>query len=497
MAEDPRSRYLYNDVRRSVLLVNYKCGFTSVTDALGDDPAWKMDIKNPEPAAAAFESGRFDGYDVHMVARDPETRILSYYWNWLVEKDETFEGPFAGTNRHFRILRDTATDSEYQTFVTAGQEGRKTPEMFDLWLRWLPTLWQRDAHLWPQYLIYDDLGLSVNDIHQWPLASLGRLLKHFGATEQDNDNQTGASRRTELYTDQFHKVVRHIYRRDFDELQPALDGLEPTIALSHEATTAESFEEEFASIARQDHMLPERIIESVYRLFLNPSDVAIDAGAHVGRHTIPLAEACPQGHVVSFEALPSYAEKLNAINFEHDNVTVRWCALQNNPNLTETSFQFVEDEPARSGIVSSSINIAEHLQFGATDITVPASTIDTEMAELDIDPRRVRFMKLDLEGGEFHALLGAASVIKAARPIIVFENNYFSPGVVGYTTEQMDDFFREHRYQRITIFGEPSGDDHAFWYMFAAPEETADLLASYLSATAPIALERAKARLQR
>ena len=49
----------------------------------------------------------------------------------------------------------------------------------------------------------------------------------------------------------------------------------------------------------------EAIIEEVYEGVLRPGDVAIDIGAHCGRHTIPLAKRVgAAGKVIAVEPLP-------------------------------------------------------------------------------------------------------------------------------------------------------------------------------------------------
>ena len=484
MSEDPRSRYIYNPRRRSMLLVNYKCGFTSVTSALESSPEWKMDIKNPIPARKAYESGRFDGYDFHVVTRDPGSRVISYYWNWLVEKDETFVGPYAGKNRHFAMLERVATTDDYRSFVELGAEGRATPAGFALWLRWLPTLWPLDAHLWPQHLIFHEMGLAADQVNQWPTSQLGELFKNLGLPAAKRMNTTTIDNKAQLQTTAFREIIDQVYRRDFDELEfqrhkPAMATRTATAA----APPDPALVQRLVTKARADFSLPEQLIEGVYTQMLSPHDVAIDGGAHIGRHTRPLAQICTAGRVIAYEALPHLASKLAESLAGEQNVTVRAMALQHNPETTETTFQFVPDEPARSGITSSSINIAEHLAFDHETLTVPATTIDRDLQVLGIEPTQVAFVKLDLEGGEFDALRGAASLLQVAKPVVAFENNYFSGDVIGYSNDDMSEYFKSVGYTRVSVFGQIlEHADFAFWYMFAAPHEKAEELAAMLAA---------------
>jgi len=238
----------------------------------------------------------------------------------------------------------------------------------------------------------------------------------------------------------------------------------------------------FVEESRADFNLPEALIEAVYRRLLLATDVVVDGGAHVGRHTRPLADICAEGQVIAYEALPHLALKLEESFARDANVVIRSKAIQNDPKLNETTFQFVADAPARSGITSSAINIADHLQFDYETLSVPATTIDSDLAALGVTIESVAFIKLDLEGGEFSALCGAQAVLQTAQPIVVFENNFFSGDVLGYTDQEMSMFFKSIGYERVTAFGQIVEDaDFAYWYMFAAPTSKAGQLSDLLS----------------
>jgi len=46
----------------------------------------------------------------------------------------------------------------------------------------------------------------------------------------------------------------------------------------------------------------ELMLEQIYRAALRPGDIAVDIGAHEGRHTLPMARAVgPSGSVFAFE----------------------------------------------------------------------------------------------------------------------------------------------------------------------------------------------------
>jgi hypothetical protein len=51
--------------------------------------------------------------------------------------------------------------------------------------------------------------------------------------------------------------------------------------------------------------------------------------------------------------------------------------------------------------------------------------------------QRVAFIKLDIEGGEFHALLGGIRTIRRSRPVMVFEAALNSTGQYGVKSEEL------------------------------------------------------------
>jgi hypothetical protein len=83
-------------------------------------------------------------------------------------------------------------------------------------------------------------------------------------------------------------------------------------------------------------------------------------------------------------------------------------------------------------------------------ITVPVTTIDQL---LEKEKRKLSFIKLDLEGGEFCALLGAKQVIASHSPIIVFENGLERTCQFwDYTREEFFQFFEDLEYDVYELF---------------------------------------------
>ena len=154
-------------------------------------------------------------------------------------------------------------------------------------------------------------------------------------------------------------------------------------------------------------MLPqyESMLEAVYRAALQPGDVAVDIGAHVGRHTFPIARAVgPAGKVFAFEPLPAaYAELRRKVEYAQASGGDLAAIITHNVALGEeegeAKFVFVPDFPEYSGFRERTYH----------DDSLRRERIGVRVLRLDsygADFGRVRFIKIDAEGGELMILRG-------------------------------------------------------------------------------------------
>ena len=197
----------------------------------------------------------------------------------------------------------------------------------------------------------------------------------------------------------------------------------------------------------------EQIIECLYGEVLKPGDFALDGGANRGRHTLPMSDTVgPNGLIAAVEALPQLAADLGnrVARDDRRNVTVIGKALGSSEG-EYSSFVFVRADDGYSGRLRRE-GIPENAIRALSNITVPMTTID--LIALECKRGDLRFIKLDLEGGEYDALRGARRVLRQSSPIIVFENGRGSSAAVyGYSEKEWFNLFQEGGYKVFDLFG--------------------------------------------
>lgn len=212
----------------------------------------------------------------------------------------------------------------------------------------------------------------------------------------------------------------------------------------------------------------EDIIAGIYRAVLRPGDLAVDGGANRGLHSFPMAELVgPAGQVVGFEPIPWLAETLRNERSRRGlpQLEIRQQALADRDGTA--TFHWIRNADGYSG-----------LQPRPYPENPQRELIEVETIRLDQvlegAGRPWRFMKLDLEGGEFRAMQGAANSLARHRPVIVFENARAGAAeTYGYDADSYFSFFEGLGYRLRDLFGRPFGrsewDSPGYpWYFIAA-----------------------------
>jgi FkbM family methyltransferase len=187
----------------------------------------------------------------------------------------------------------------------------------------------------------------------------------------------------------------------------------------------------------------EALIQRLYEELLLPGDVAFDVGAHLGRHTLPMAECVgPGGRVVAFEPLPDCLASLRK-EAEPRRVEIHNCALGASAGPAE--FVVAVDLPPSSGLRERIYDRPTRLER----LPVRVRTLDEMTAALPA----LRLIKIDVEGGELDVLRGGRRTLRRLRPVVVFEFGLRATGNYDATPAALCTLLAEEGYHLYGIDG--------------------------------------------
>jgi FkbM family methyltransferase len=177
--------------------------------------------------------------------------------------------------------------------------------------------------------------------------------------------------------------------------------------------------------------------------FLKPGMTVLDIGAHHGLYTTLMSKLVgSSGTVFAFEPSPMEREglmrhlRLNSCR----NVTVSPCAVSSSTGTAE--FFLVKGH--RSGASSLRHPMLDG-RIEAEKIRVRVTTIDQYLGDQGI--RHVDFVKMDIEGAELDAFVGAERLLRGEnRPTLMVEMSDPVTEAWGYPTNKKYDLLRSWGY---------------------------------------------------
>lgn len=155
------------------------------------------------------------------------------------------------------------------------------------------------------------------------------------------------------------------------------------------------------------------VVKAIIERYTPAGGIVIDGGAFIGYIALLFARRVgPTGSVHSFECDPRVLPRLRR-NVEINGMD--WVTV-NPRGLFDHTTELQLALPAQLGWASMQPGA-----WGATESTAVAMVaLDDYVAERGIDPDRISFIKLDVEGSELQALQGARATLAAASaPVLV------------------------------------------------------------------------------
>ncbi len=203
------------------------------------------------------------------------------------------------------------------------------------------------------------------------------------------------------------RLLRWILKRRSNR-RPARFAVLPNDHVSNEIIISGLYEERFLVT----------LFEYWFKPFLSEfsNGIALDIGANIGNHTEYFSRHFKK--VYAFEpnpialALLECNMKLN----ECENVEVLPFGLGNELG----DFDFIVNKHGNLG--GSGFDYSGQTPIGSTNIKCHIKRGDQYFSENEIE-EPIRLIKLDIEGGELHALHGLAKTIQKHHPLIIFESN--------------------------------------------------------------------------
>lgn len=149
----------------------------------------------------------------------------------------------------------------------------------------------------------------------------------------------------------------------------------------------------------------------LFRAILSPGATVIEAGAHIGLHTVPLGQIVgPEGIVLSLEPQRALYRVLNG-NIALNNLLNVWPFLL---AAGATTGRAAIPEPT----YETSTNYGNLTARADTEGNVPLVPIDHLAGRLD---RPVQLIKIDVEAAGVETLLGSRAIITRDRPLLFVE----------------------------------------------------------------------------
>lgn len=205
----------------------------------------------------------------------------------------------------------------------------------------------------------------------------------------------------------------------------------------------------------------EETVQALYSAILQPGDIGVDCGAHVGKHTLPMARCvAPGGRVFAFEPI---AEKLALLEAKAtaagliEIIATRNCVVGDKPG--HVTFNCVQADPGKSSLHLRQDLIADERKM-ATNVRRQLDMVRLDDCLPSGHP--CRFMKIDVEGAEMLVLEGARQTIERDLPIIHFEMGSICLKEFGAAPTDIWAFFTARKYVLTDILGNVLASEQDF-----------------------------------
>ena len=215
--------------------------------------------------------------------------------------------------------------------------------------------------------------------------------------------------------------------------------------------------------ANKDQMVVENLIAEFYKTYPGLTNL-IDAGANRGFHFEKMTHLPDVQRCLAIEANPEHIDKLKSLVIEGKSQVVDKALVGNNIDDEEVTFKISKEYHGRGGVKGAHIweIIQSDLKFA--EVTVPTVKLDVLVEENF--PKKLDFMKMDLEGSELGILLHSHKVYEKGC-MIVMENSFHGPALNQISREDWISFVESKGYFIVDFNFEPCVPKNLFHYNHA------------------------------
>ena len=189
-------------------------------------------------------------------------------------------------------------------------------------------------------------------------------------------------------------------------------------------------------------------LETFYTQLPLIGGIVVDVGAHTGRHAVPLSKLVGMdGICYAFEPVPFVRQELaaNIASLALNNIVIFPFALGEANRLAD--FNFIPNIPQESGLKKRVVYNAVPSEF--QQIPVKVCRLDDVLPSV----KTVKFIKMDVEGGEMDVLRGSTKILENSRPIVAFECGAAGYPAYSATPDEIFEVFSKRGYSVFSITG--------------------------------------------
>ena len=184
----------------------------------------------------------------------------------------------------------------------------------------------------------------------------------------------------------------------------------------------------FLHIDATQNLKYDRLTNKILSQYLKADSNCVDIGCHKGEILREILKFSPQGSHFAFEPIPTLYQALCERYGSRARV-FPFALSDSDGGIVE--FNLVKNAPAYSGLRKRNYDDLDCVEI--EKISVEKRELDKVVPDTPID-----LIKIDIEGGDYHALRGARNILQTHHPLLIFE---FGKGGAEYYGVKAEDMY--------------------------------------------------------